>query len=99
MASGRENSLNEFPPCASNASMRASISGWSGTANGSRVVMTLLNALPGTSPPCQKLSVPDQNHATSSFDFFNIVEGRCPVPFTKQAVLGLSDNGRHNLAH
>src|SRR5205807_6758207 len=44
MASGRENSLKESPPRASIASMRASIKGWSGTANGSRVIITLESA-------------------------------------------------------
>ena len=40
------------------ASSRASSSGRSGTLNGSLVMITFCSALPGTSTPCQKLSVP-----------------------------------------
>ena len=82
MASGRENSPKELPPRASIASSRASMSGWSGTANGSRVMMTLLNASPGTSTPCQKLSVPKSTESVSSLNFSSIVERGVPVPCT-----------------
>ena len=69
-----------IPPRASIASIRASMSGWSGTANGSRVMMTLLKASPGTSTPCQKLSVPNSTESTSSLNFSSIVERACPCP-------------------
>ena len=36
-----------------------SMSGRSGTANGRRVMITFFKASPGTSTPCQKLSVPN----------------------------------------
>ena len=35
-------------------SSRASSSGWLGTANGSRVMITFESVSPGTSTPCQK---------------------------------------------
>ena len=93
IASGSENSRNESPPRASIASMRASMSGWSGTANGSRVMMTLLSDSPGTSTPCQKLSVPNNTESTSSLNFSSIVVRGVPVPCTKHATPNLSKNG------
>ena len=93
MASGNEYSPKELPPRASMASIRASMSGWSGTAKGRRVMMTLLRASPGTSTPCQKLSVPNSTESTSSLNFSSMVERGVPVPCTMSAMPSSSKSG------
>jgi len=71
-ARGSWSSRNALPPAASILSWRAWMSGWSGTSNGSLVMITLRSARPRTSTPSQKLAVPNRTDRSLSRNFRRI---------------------------
>src|SRR5439155_13992984 len=84
IASGKEYSMNGSPPRSSTNSSFASINGWSGTANGSRVMITFERASPGTSTPIQKLSVPKSTLRGVALNCSSKRPRGAPPPCTKR---------------
>jgi len=77
---GNENSLKELPPRASIASIPRFHERMIRTANGSRVMMTLLNASPGTSTHLQQAVCAETNRVHVVLEFFQLSSAACLCP-------------------
>ena len=76
---------------------RAATTGWSGTANGSRVRITLLRASPRTSTPIQKLSSPNNTKPVFRRKFSSIAR-RVKSPPCASSVRPASSSGARKVS-
>src|SRR5947209_3319259 len=75
------------------SSSRASSSGWLGTLNGRRTMITFESASPGTSTPCQKLSAPKITLWTSALNASTIFDRGMPSLCENRAMLRAASQG------